>query len=139
MLNFGKNWLRQKHRRTVILKVLQEVRNNLEIFYVMRQLDQPRAFVLSSWQREGVRGDVPWPQVVQQYVQRLTEYNQAFQAAQDFECWYRQTIDHQNQEHARRLHTLQDAVNEKSFGLETLIQQAREAVQQLMPQPRIER
>ncbi len=126
---FAMGWVRRWKRRKIIRQILREVERNLEAYHVMRQLDQCRQFKLSV-RGQGIPGeDLPWPSDVQNYMERLGEYNQAVEDAQAYERWYRLSTENQSQETARRLHALQERVEEKLPGLQSVILTARKVIQ----------
>lgn len=120
------DWISRWKRRKMIQQILREVDGNLQTYYVMRQLDQCRKFKLSVSEQKVPRENPPWPAEVQSYIERLGEYNQAIEEAQAYEGWYQQEIENQNQETARRLHALQERVEEKLSGLEGVMLTARQ-------------
>jgi hypothetical protein len=113
--------LQEKKARQALAR---EIAKNLESCYVMQQLGRHHGFKLDTWLR--LRKSAPkLPIEVVRYGQRLQEFNQALDAAQDFERWYLGDLSRRNLDNAHKLHDLKEMVQEKFIGLEAVIKLAQ--------------
>lgn len=126
MITLIKDYFKAREQRRVSRAFVEEVKHNLEQYYVMFQINRLRFFALDEWQRfSALTSNVPGPAVAE-YARRLTVYNQTLKEYKEFEQWYNEDLDRKNQDNGRVLHQKKEMAQAQFKGLESVIKAALE-------------
>ena len=135
MMKLFQNYFKEREIRRDLCAFYAETKQNLEMYYVMFQLNRLRFFEMQAWKK--VEHLQSWSSAVTEYVQRLTAYNQTQKDYKDYEQWYNENLDNKNQENGRILHSKKELAQEQFKGLEIVIKSAVAAVEQDLVQKKI--
>jgi len=125
MLRFLEQWQARKARRKLLLEFYEELRKNLESYYVMDQLARFRFFRMETWAKLKSLGDrgILEDAMIVAYVRRLEEYNSLLGDFTKFEQWY-SDLNNKTPANARILHDKREEPRMKFEGLEGVIKSA---------------
>lgn len=126
MLTFFRRWQEKKARQNLFLDFYEELKKNLESYYVMDQLGRFRFFRMVTWSKlkdpEGpaILND----KMIADYIHRLEEYNSVLDDFTKYEQWYASDLNNKTPANARILHDKREEPRTKFQGLEPVIKSA---------------
>lgn len=126
------NYFKVRERRRRYQPFYEELKDNLEQYYVMFQINRLRFFKMEEWKRFLSSPHVVADSALREYAQRLTMYNAALQEYKDFEQWYNEDLDRKNQENGRILHEKKEVAAGHFKGLEPVIKKAVTCIESLL-------
>ena len=123
MLKFFQEWKNKKTQRKILVEFYQELKKNLESYYVMDQLGRFRFFRLDSWPQAKDYPGIGKDPLILAYSQRLCEYNAVLDDFTKYEQWY-SDLNNKTPANGRILHDKKEEVRNKFQGLEAVIKSA---------------
>ena len=121
--------IKGRTRRRLLLAFYEEIKDNLESYYVMFQIGKLRFFKLEGWEQAMAFPHGEWDSAVVHYAERLREYLRALKEFKEYEDWYASDINNKSQETGRVLHGKREAAQAKFEGLEPVIKAALSSVE----------
>lgn len=134
MIPLFRRWRARREESRQLSALTSEVEQNLETFYVIRQLNRLRPFAMAAWsglpENHPCRsGDSP----LRHYAQALDAYHEALRDAQDFEAWYSADIERQTRDQACILHDKKETAWARFNGLNAVMQSALDDLRAVCP------
>ena len=102
MLKYIKNINSNSKRDALLLSFLQEVKRNLETFYVIEQRRQKTLFSLDCWDRIKDREEFSWPNDILKYVYMLKEFNNKLEDVINYQNWYMSDLNNKTRQSLQR-------------------------------------
>ena len=124
MLDFLREWKKQKGTKKLAMELLQEMKDNLEAYYVMSQLSRLRFFNLQQWKIFENSPLLPLSEKILFYAKILADYNASLEQFKKYEEWYTSDINHKTPENARTLHVKREEASQRCKGLDQVIKPA---------------
>ena len=122
-MKFFQEWKNKKTQRKILVEFYQELKKNLESYYVMDQLGRFRFVRLESWPHAKDYPGVGKDPMILAYSQRLCEYNAVLVDFTKYEQWY-SDLNNKTPANGRILHDKKEEVRNKFQGLEAVIKSA---------------
>ena len=130
MLKLLSDFRKKRQLKRYLLPLYEEMKKNLEIFYVMDQ----RQFITSGFHL------VVWPLVkdleavkkhetITVYARALDEFNRLFKQQKEYEQWYISDLKNKTPDNARVLHSLKNDLDQKLKVMEAIIIPAGQALE----------
>ena len=139
MLAFFQQWKDKKARQNLFLDFYEELKKNLESYYVMDQLGRFRFFRMETWLRIKNSGNpaILGDKMINDYAQRLQEYNAVTDDFTKYEQWYGSDIENKTPANARILHDKREEPRIKFQGLEGVIKSAIQSFEKKLLEEKI--
>lgn len=119
----------RKKRLRGIRRLINEINENLESYYVMSQRDVRKPLLAPVWFVEGMAGPA-LPAPFLEYRARVEEYNTILKEFLEYQRWYSGDIDRQTRDHALILEEKRDRVDQALRGLKPVMDAARDALEE---------
>lgn len=132
MLGIFKDLKKKKEQKKLLLDFYQELKKNLESYYVMDQLARFRFYRMDAWLK--LKNSVPGAggEAVLIYARRLEEYNALLDDFTRYEQWYAADINNKTPASARILHDKREEPRQKFEGLESVIKSAIQSLERYL-------
>jgi hypothetical protein len=133
MLKTIQEFRRSLRLKKTLLPFYQEVRRNLEIYYVMDQrqfFDQ--TFHLEAWGNIREVPDLTITDRTRTYAERLESFNEAFREYRDYEEWFNADPERKTRDNSAVFHKKKQAVTEAFKGLGALIKDVFEHLEKTL-------
>ena len=137
MLKFFQEWKNKKTQHKVLLEFYQELKKNLESYYVMDQLGRFRFFRLESWPQAKDYLALGADPVILAYIHRLGKYHAVLDDFTKYEQWYAADLNNKTPDNGRILHDKREEVKKKFPGLETVIKSALQSFEKQLYKEKI--
>ena len=120
---FDKFQKKRKLKR-LLLEFKEEIKKNLESYYVMFQLGKLKFFQLEVWQKLKNESEAEMSSSILRYAQILGDYNKVLADFKNYEQWFASDINNKTASNAEVLHEKNSKAKEKFQGLEQIIKSA---------------
>jgi hypothetical protein len=131
MLDMIQSW-RSKHAlKKQLLTFLDEMEQNLEIYYVTDQRQfMTGGFIMAAWDKVKNIEVIQRHESIKIYATTLLDFNKSYKEFKEYEQWYSSDMNNKSTENAKKLHALKAELDLNLKTLEAIIIPAGQALEQ---------
>ena len=129
MFKFFQNFKKKRETKRLLLGFYEEIKRNLELYYVMNQLGEFRLFCLDYCRRIKDNPVISSDERILICLEKIEDFNRIMTEFSQYQEWYNLDINNKTRENAQTLHSHKENVFEKLKGIDRVISVAKKALE----------